>query len=285
MAAITEEYKKLVMDDIESYVGLTQPVRASLLERLLIKKADINKLHPNPSDEFSMPEIGPNYEIVGNYVKTFKQNAHHSADIVDDPLTIEKMSVGGYMLLNGHHRWMAAHRVNLTKVPVEIVNVTPLDEILKTIASSNKDRCVSFDLDEVLITEENNKFPSKLIYKKTLKKNAGTLIRELREMGFDVWVYTGKYHSKQYIEGLFRLNHTKVDGIVNGMKNKKSSEKLRQAFRDKYLISLHVGNDSVTCVDTKTKEYELVDFESNEHNWAAEAMTNILALEHIKNIN
>lgn len=283
MAAVTDEYRTLVIEDIETYKGLNQPLKTNLLFRLIIHWMDINKLHPNPDDEFSMPEIGPNYGIIGDYEKQFRKNIFHAQTPLEERLTVEKMSTGGYMLLNGHHRWMAARRVDLKKVPVEIVNVTPEEEIIELIKNSDKEKCVSFDLDEVLLTDDNVKFPLNLIYKKTLKKNAAVLIKELREMGFDVWVYTGNYYSKQYIEFLFNVNHTKVDGVVSGMKNKKSSGKLKDAFREKYNISLHIDNESIICVDTKTKEYEVIDINANEDSWAAEAMTHLLKIDSIKN--
>lgn len=283
MAAVTDEYKRVVLDDVESYEGLTQPVKTNFFARKIIKKMDVNRLHPNPQDEFSIPDIGPNYEIVANYESEFRRLMLHGQTPMEDALIVEKMSTGGYMLLNGHHRWLAAKRVGLVNVPVEIVNVTPEEEIISKIRKSNRVRCASFDLDEVLWTNDEVEFPLSLFYKKTLRKNADTLIKELRDMGFDIWVYTGEYHSTSAIENLFLYHHTVVDGIINGMKHKKSSAFLKDAFREQYALSLHIDNEGVICVDTKNKTYETKDIIPSENNWAAEVMTIIKQMEFVTN--
>ena len=132
MARVSEEYKRLVLDDIKSFEKLNHPVKAGLLERLLVRKLPLSELHPNPQDEFCMESIGPSYAIISDYEKTFRDRIRHGEDIFgqyDDPLMVEKMSTGGYMILNGHHRWMAARRIHLGKVPIRIVNVTTAEDI------------------------------------------------------------------------------------------------------------------------------------------------------------
>lgn len=116
----------MVLEDVESYAGLTMPVKTNFFARKIIRKMKINKLHPNPKEE-----------------------------------------------------------------------------IISKIRESNRVKCASFDLDEVLLTNDKVEFPLNLFYKKTLRKNADALIKELRDMGFDVWVYTGEYHSVSAIENLF----------------------------------------------------------------------------------
>ena len=108
MGEVTAEYQKRVLDEIKNYAGLSHPVKASMLERLCKKKVSIKKLHPNPEDEFSMVKIGPNYGIVGNYESEFRNAINHGMNPMEEPLVVEKMSTGGYLILNGHHRWMAA---------------------------------------------------------------------------------------------------------------------------------------------------------------------------------
>ena len=292
MAAVTEEYKTKVMDDVKTYVGLARPIKASLIERLAVRKLSPKRLHPNPEDEFSMPEIGPNYEIVGKYEKTFKNNMDHSQDAMDpdDPLMIEKMSTGGYMLLNGHHRWMAALRLGLKRVPVQIVNTTTIEDIISAIKKSNRDMCVSFDLDEVLFIADNNSslgnklsFPFNLIFKHSLKKNAQALINELRFMGFDVWVYTGNYYSDKYINSMFSLFHTGVDGIVNALNEKSRHKNLKDLFTQNYRWSVHIDNESVLCVNTKTHEYESYELNTDGADWAADVIAVLKKLDFSAN--
>lgn len=286
MAAVTEEYRKLVLDDLNNYVGLNHPVKASILERIFVRKLSIYRLHPNPEDEFSIESIGPNLEIVGNYAKQFKYSISLSKRPIEEPLIVEKMSTGGYMLLNGHHRWMAAHRIALKYVPVQVVNVTPEDEIFATINKSIHNKCVSFDLDEVLLTDGSTYpadkkliYPLNKIYKKSIRKNAAALIRELRELGYDVWCYTGNYYSSEYINGLMSLHNTKIDGLVNGLNSKRSNKKIKEAFSGKYEYSLHIDNESIILVNTRTKDYDSIDIPNDGINWAAEVMKHLRKFE------
>lgn len=286
MATVTEEYKTLVLDDLNSFTGLNMPLHASVPERILTRRLSVNRIHPNPDDEFSMESIGPNYEIVGKYVKEFSDAINRGIRPIEEPLVVEKMSTGGYVLLNGHHRWMAAYRVGLKRVPVQVVNVTPEDEIFAAIRNSDKEMCVSFDLDEVLLTdgvkcEKDRKlpFPLNFLYKQSLRKNAGVLIKELRELGFDVWVYSGRYYSVEYINLLMRLHSAKVDGIVNSVTEKKNHARIKEAFREKYKYSLHIDNEAILCVNTKTKEFDSIDLQEHGNNWSAEVMKHIRQLE------
>ena len=275
---VTEEYRHLVLDDLKNYENLNHPVKTSIVKRLLVRKLPAVQLHPNPQDEFCDPAIGPNYSIVADYERNFREMLRTDQDPFgpfDDPLMVEKMSTGGYMILNGHHRWMAARRLGMRKVGVHIVNVSTDEDIIAAVKKSRRNMCVSFDLDEVLLTD-GSVYPAhrefgflrRRIYRKTLRRNAPILIRELQRMGFDVWVYTGEYYPDRYIRRLFRLHGVKVDGVINGMRHRKGKSKIREAFSGKYRISLHADNGGLTCVRTRTGEYEMYDIDSVDHDWA-----------------
>ena len=60
MGLHSEEYQQLVLNDLKNLEGLSHPVKASLPERLFVRKTSTDNLHPNPKDEFSDPKIGPN---------------------------------------------------------------------------------------------------------------------------------------------------------------------------------------------------------------------------------
>lgn len=281
----TEEFKRVVLNDIKNYEKLNHPVKTGLLKRLAVRQLPTSELHPNPQDEFCDPSVGPNYSIVSDYEKTFRDLIRMQQPPIgpyDEPLTVEKMSTGGYMILNGHHRWMAARRLGLKTLPVHIVNVSTEEEIISAVNHSSRNMCASFDLDEILLTDGSTypehkelSFPFDRIYRKTLRRNASVLINELHSMGFDVWVYTGEYYPEAYLRLLFRLHGTKVDGIINGMRHRKTKSRIREAFSNKYRISLHVDNDDVTCVRTKTKEYEMFCMDSVNQDWASEVVSRL----------
>lgn len=278
----TEEYRRVVLADLKNYEKLNRPLKAGFLERLFVRKVPLAMLHPNPRDEFSETSIGPNYSIVSDYEKYFRSMIQMQQDPIgpfDEPLIVEKMSTGGYMILNGHHRWMAARRLGMNVIPVHIVNVSTDVEIIAAVHKSTRDMCVAFDLDEILLTDGSTypmhkelPFPLNRIYKKTLRQNASTLINELRRAGFDVWIYSEEYYTEAYLRFLFRLHGTKYDGVINAMRHRKSKSTLQNAFADKYRISLHVDNDNVICVQTRTKNYEIYDIDSVNQDWASEVV-------------
>lgn len=275
MIVTNEVYREYVVEDLKKYEGLIHPAKASLALRAIPMKIDPKRLHPNPNDEFSMEDYGPNWNIIGDYEKSIRFHIRRYEDIFDDPIIVTKLDKSGYMILNGHHRWMACLNLRVPKVPVRVVNATQEEDVYKVINKSKRNKCITIDFDEVLFADALQDeapeipFPQKLIYKKNIRDNASLLIREFQRMGYDVWVYTGSYLSEQYIQGLFMTNHCRVDGIVNGLNGKKNPTKLRDIFRQKYHTILHADNESLTLVNPKTKKYEMIDIESTSEEWAS----------------
>lgn len=284
------EYQRLVLDDLKTYKDIARPVKSSVLARLLVRKLPLTALHPNPEDEFCDPKIGPNESIVSRYIDTFGHHIKRGEPPVDEKLMVEKISTGGYMLINGHHRWMAAAKMKLRTVPVKVLNTVSEEEILSKLNSSDKQMCVSFDLDEVLLTESGSEladhalpFPYGLIFKRTLRKNAGILIGELQRLGFDVWVYSGSGISVEEINRILSLHKAKVNGIVNFNRGKKTGSNLKQAFRQKYKLSIHIDNESVLWVDTVSSEFDSIAVAGGE-SWADDAFVKVRDLDKLKQI-
>lgn len=285
MSLISNEYQELVLDEVASYKGITHPVKAGFWERLLRRRLPISSLHPNPDDEFSNPDVGPSYSIIAEYITQWKRFRESRQAAPGDKITVEKMSVGGYMLLDGHHRWYAARRVGIETLRVSIVNVTPIEEVILAMQRSKGRLCASLDLDEVLLTDSSaadSALPAVLrrFQKKALRKNAAMLVRELKSLGFDVWVYTGSFVNDSDIRKLFRFLGVKADGIVSGLKNESARAKLRKAFTEKYELSVHIDLEGVICVNTKTKQYESADITGE---WATGAVSALKGLESIRN--
>lgn len=269
-------YDKYVVDDLKNYKGLTHPVKSSILSRIKPKYINPAKLHPNPDDEFSMDTVGPSWTIISNYEESIRMHMQRGEDIFDhEPIIVVKLDKGGYMILNGHHRWMASLKLRVAKVPIKIVNITLDEDIYKVINKSTRNKCVTIDFDEVLFsddfqeTSEKIPFPQNLIYKKNIRDKASLLIQEFQRLGFDVWIYTGGYLSEQYIKGLFFINKCHVDGIVNGINGKRNAQKLRDVFRTKYDTILHVDNEAITFVNTRTKKFDVLDINASSEEWAS----------------
>ena len=60
--------------------------------------------------------------------------------VKDDPwgesIMVQKIHPSGYMILNGHHRWAAALRLGIKRVPIKILNLTHEDDIINIIERS-----------------------------------------------------------------------------------------------------------------------------------------------------
>lgn len=67
MAGKGMAFDQFLAAEVAKYKGIAVPRRAGLLERALRRLVKAEKIHPNPDDEFCMPEIGPNYEIITHY--------------------------------------------------------------------------------------------------------------------------------------------------------------------------------------------------------------------------
>ena len=114
-----EEY---IAEEIRKYQGVMVPVKAGFLERRLTKKAKCSQLHPNPSDEFCFPDIGPNNQIISKYVQMITRYKSLQPNGTEEPIIVEKVSPDGYMILNGHHRWAGAIRACVPNIRIKVTD-------------------------------------------------------------------------------------------------------------------------------------------------------------------
>ena len=113
------DLRDFLNQEVKQVKGVYYPVKAGLIRRFMIRKMDCSRLHPNPDDEFCFPEIGPNMEIISRYEKEYRKADGNFSTLelmgssAAEPLIIEKTAPEGYMILNGHHRWIAAMRAGM----------------------------------------------------------------------------------------------------------------------------------------------------------------------------
>ena len=277
------EFEQFLADTLREDQGKLVPVKASLFERMFVKKADPEKLHPNPDDEFCDPEIGPNNEIVSEYVSRI---AHCSPDDQpwEEPLIVEKVHPEGYMLLNGHHRWAAALRTGFSPVGISIVNVTQEVDIERMIQHSTHEKRVTLDLDEVAFctgdqipAEPPLLFPFKRIYKERIRQGIPALLLFLGRQGYDIWVYTAKYYSMEYLRGFLKRYSVKVDGIVTGAGRKKGGQDEEKKRTDamlaaQYAETLHIDSNLVLRTRRGVKGFEEYPIEAEPVDWSRAVM-------------
>ena len=286
------EFDEFVQNDVKKQKGVYMPVQASLAERLTTRHLPMEKLHPNPDDEFAFPDIGPNYQIISKYVEDIMTAYRMKLEpFDDDPIIVEKLHPEGYLILNGHHRWAAAMRMHLKKIRVKIVNLALESDIKKIIEKSEHNKRATLDLDEVVFKSEDKKglekplgFPYNLRYKQRLRLGIPALFYALSKRGYDIWVYSSNYYSIDDIRDFFRCYHVYVDGIITGLAKKnaqtnKKSNKIEKLMSSKYGITLHIDDDMLLRTKKQTAEFEEYKLDVPPEEWAKKAINIIEEIE------
>ena len=285
-------FAEYLKKEIEKYSGIMVPVKASLAERLMVKKAPVGKLHPNPDDEFSHPEVGPNYRIISKYMALYKQygSMKKPEEILEEPLLVEKVRPDGYMLLNGHHRWAAFWNLGVKMVPVSIVNLTQETDIEQMIAASTHDKRATLDLDEVVFWQGEGPAEKPLKgligrrFKEQIREGIPALLHYLSKNGYDIWVYTAKYYSMDYIREYFRHYTVKVDGIITGTARKtkdndEAKKRVEHLFSERYAQTLHIDRDMVLRTFADSRAFEDYPVKETGSGWSKAVMSIIRKIE------
>ena len=92
----------------------SKTTKASWFERKFTTTASIDDLFGNPADEFF---IEPSETAMRRHMEYIRYNG-----TIDAPIIVQKLASGGYRIVDGHHRWYAALKMGLSKVPIEIKN-------------------------------------------------------------------------------------------------------------------------------------------------------------------
>ena len=271
------DYEEYVLKDIEKYKDTRKIKKAGFIERCAVKTLNPHQMHPNPDDEFSQESVGPNFQIISKYMSQVKKFDPSYYVIYDDPIFVQKMDPDGYLILNGHHRWFAALRLGFKKLRVQIVNLVNDEDVNRMLQATTNTRIASFDLDEILLTDNpddqariiDDIFSRKITIR--LRKGVPELFNALHEAGYDIWIYSADYNSEEYISTFFSMYCLTVDGIINGVTEKRrtnSSERahFKELMAGKYTNSLHIDDLSVVSVDNANKDFQQYDIEGSD--WA-----------------
>lgn len=285
------QLSEYVSNDIEKQKGVYMPVRAGLIERMLVRKTLCSKLHPNAEDEFSIDSVGPSYRIIGEYEKKFREAMQFERKIFDEPLLVEKLRPKDYLLLNGHHRWAAAMRCQIKKVPIKIINCASESDIKKILEKSNHDKRVAIDLDEVVfrpadyqyLEKKSFSFPLSLRFNQRIRLGVPALFYFLSKHGYDIWVYAKDYYSIDDIQKFFKTYSVHVDGIITGYgkrQNRTESEiRMEKLISNKYSMTIHIDNDMVIETHGKTKEFNEYEINSSGEDWSKNTIAIIEEIE------
>ena len=280
MAGTKTQFDEFLAQEVKTCKGVYFPVKASALTRLLVRKADCYSLHPNPEDEFCMPNIGPNYEIISRYqqeyINAMKINQPYYSG---DPIVVEKTHPDGYMIINGHHRWAAALRIGQDKIPIQIVNLMHGEDIKAVLQNSRHTKRAALDLDEVVFATEPDTalekplpFPWNRLYKERLRLGIPALFNFLSEKGYDIWLYSARYYSTDSIQKLFRHYHVKVDGVITATEKRKKSadesgDKIENLIANKYQYTVHIDSHAVILFSAGTKTIREFSLDESPDDW------------------
>lgn len=116
------EFYQYIRKDLALTEGHRETVKAGFLETKKARKVPTSMLHVNPDDEFSSPDVGPNEAIIANYSQIARRSQAFEEPVFDEPIIVHKLKAGGYMILNGHHRWAGAIRAHVPKVRIIATN-------------------------------------------------------------------------------------------------------------------------------------------------------------------
>ncbi len=279
-----EEFEKHLAKEIDKYKGVAFPVKSSFFHRLVAKKVSCLRLHPNPDDEFSKPGVGPSFRIISEYENKLRKDKEYEVKTVADPIVVEKMYPDGYMIINGHHRWAAYYKLGFNKVPVTIVNLTHDEDIKRMLENASNDKRVTLDLDEVVFCSSDNEtaenklgFPFGALYKERIRLGIPALFHYLQGKGYDIWVYSAKFYSMDYIRNYLKKYHVDITGIVTGTSkksdtNSETKKDIDRMIADKYRFTLHVDSNTVLKINNRTKDFEEFTIDKDNDNWSQGVM-------------
>ncbi|SEK48700.1 ParB-like nuclease domain-containing protein [Butyrivibrio sp. ob235] len=283
MAETNYQFKEFIKSEMKKYKGVYFPIKAGRWERLLITELPCSSLHPNPADEFCSESIGPSFRIISEYEKKIRDNLSKERMPFSEPIVVEKVRPDGYLILNGHHRWAAARNAGLQNVPVEIVNLTQEDDIRKMLKKSDRQKRVTFDLDEVVFADEGSDcevlkrslFSHK--FEEKIRLGIPALFHFLRIRGYDIWIFTSEYYSMEYIRKLLNKYSAKVDGIVTGTARKvgnieERKKNIEELMTTKYKETINIDNEQVVRIIKDTKDFEQYELSKESNEWSAMVM-------------
>ncbi|MCR5322121.1 MAG: ParB/RepB/Spo0J family partition protein [Lachnospiraceae bacterium] len=287
MAFGSTDLENYISSQIKKYKGIIMPKKAGMLERMTRKKLPCERLHPNPADEFCFPDIGPSFRIIGEYEQKIRKAQQYDLDPFEEPVMVEKMSPDGYLILNGHHRWAAAMRCGVTRIPVKIVNLTQETDIRKVLQNSKHDKRLSVDLDEVVFASADESllmkplpFPRRLFYKERIRIGIPAIFHFLAMHGYDIWLYTSAYYSYDYLKHLMHIYGVHADGVITGAKRKtednaETKEKiagLQKLFRENYTETLTFDGKGILRTFASGRDFEHYELDCAPSDWPHEVM-------------
>ncbi len=277
-------FDKFIQDEIENQKGIYVPVYTSSFVRFIRHVTNIKNIHPNPDDEFCFKDVGPSYRIISEYVNKFMNSDAVDYNKIDEPLMVCRVSPKGYMLVNGHHRWAAALKMGLKRVPIKIINMCTDEDIKRMLDNSDHVKRVTLDLDEIVFRpndypylEEALGFPHNIKFRKRMRLGIPALMRYFNTHGYAIWVYSSNFYSIDDVRNYFKYYSISVDGIITGTAKKKADgsdthKNMEKLIAGKYETTVHLDNDLILITKSKSKDFTEIPIEEEGEAWSKTVM-------------
>ena len=286
------ELSKFLEDELKMLRGGYFPVKSGILRRMVMKKARCSDLHPNPNDVFCDPKVGPCSRIISEYQQKFINDIRRDTFFENEPVIIERLHPNGYMLINGHHRWAAARGIGQKTIPAKLVNLMHEADISKILSNSMHTKRAALDLDEVVFAAEEDtaaepqlNFPWNRVYGERLRRGVPALFHFLAKNGYDIWLYSFKYYSFDYIQRFFKRYHVRITGVISAVdkrSDRESGRSIEKRINEKYERTLHIDRSAVLEIARGRKQFRDIELTGEPGEWSREVMEAVESLERGK---
>jgi hypothetical protein len=145
---------------------------------------------------------------------------------------------------------------------------------------------ISFDIDDTLVLHgfkeaptEPGRFPRFICQwlSEPLRLGTGNLIRQLREQGCSIWIYTSSGRTEFYIRLWLFLHGISVDGVVNEQRHRRelllqNYPKLPSKYPPAFKIDLHVDDSDGVRIEGLQHDFNVVVIDPGDVRWAEKVL-------------
>ncbi|MDB6064410.1 MAG: hypothetical protein JWR26_618 [Pedosphaera sp.] len=139
---------------------------------------------------------------------------------------------------------------------------------------------ISFDIDETLVCRhtdvpnEVGRLPLFLHRRlaEPLRRGTRTLIQQLRQQGWHIWIYTSSARTKFHIWLWLFLYGIRVDGIINEQKHRleladRRFSRLPSKYPPAFGIDLHVDDSEGVRMEGEEHNFQVAVVRPEDENW------------------
>jgi FMN phosphatase YigB (HAD superfamily) len=144
---------------------------------------------------------------------------------------------------------------------------------------------ISFDLDDTLICYRGGVpqeprlhwFRRLLVHDEPLRLGAPELIRQLRQRGWEVWIYTTSNRSPAAVRRWLRCHGVRIDGMINQDAHDwhlRRSPQYRPPSKNPaaFEIDLHVDDSDGVRLEGEQHGFQVVVVTSDDRDWTAKVL-------------